>query len=315
MAWIKDTYKALNPNDIDKDACVTGKPTQLGGIHGRTSATGLGVAFGIREFLSYPDLMEHAGLSAGISGKRVIVQGLGNVGYWSAKFLQDFGAVIVCIAEYNGAIYSPSGIDVEAAHVHRKKHSTFAGFAGATFIANALEALELECDVLVPAALEQQITTSNAARIRAKVIAEGANGPVTATAHAMLVSRGVVVIPDLLLNAGGVTVSYFEWLKNLSHVRFGRLTKRFEEHGKEALLRAMESKLGGLSLDRRERELLVHGADEEDLVRSGLEDTMVKACKEVYKTSLNKKCDLRTAAYIVAIDKIARDYIESGIFP
>mmetsp|Transcript_21382 Transcript_21382/g.35387 ORF Transcript_21382/g.35387 Transcript_21382/m.35387 type:complete len:500 (-) Transcript_21382:583-2082(-) len=314
MAIIKDTYEALCPNEIFKAACVTGKPVSLGGIRGRASATGLGIAFGLREFLSYKDLTDRLGMTPGMKGKTFIVQGLGNVGSWAARFIQQSGGIVIGIAEHNGALHSKTGLDIEAVIQHMKAHGSLKNFPNATFMPNSSEALELPCDVLVPAALEQVINMSNAHRIKAKIIGEGANGPVTEKAEQVLNSQGSVVIPDLLLNAGGVTVSYFEWLKNLQRVRLGRLTRRFDQHGKELLVSAFERN-SGYQFPTAERAALVHGADEEDLVRSGLEDTMAIACKEVYDTSVKKKCNFRTAAYYVAIEKIAHDYIESGIFP
>ncbi|NOY06059.1 MAG: Glu/Leu/Phe/Val dehydrogenase [Chlorobi bacterium] len=316
MAWIFDTYSALHPGQLDAAACVTGKPLNEGGVQGRTEATGLGVFYGIRHALTYKEDMEAIGLTTGVEGKRVVVQGLGNVGYWAAKFFQDAGARITALAEWDGAIYNPDGLDVDAVQQHRKETGSILNFPGAKNFESSGDALEYECDILIPAALEGQITEENAPRIKAKIIGEGANGPTTARAEEILTERGIMVIPDLYLNAGGVTVSYFEWLKNLSHVKFGRMSKRFEESSNAAMLQAVE-KIVGKTLSERERSAITRGADEIDLVRSGLEETMMNAydaVRETYKRNPGIK-ELRTAAFVTAINKIAVAYEELGIFP
>jgi glutamate dehydrogenase (NAD(P)+) len=260
--------------------------------------------------------MKQLGLAKGLEGKRIIVQGLGNVGYYAAKFCLEGGAILVGLVEYDGAIYNPKGLDLEAVVQHRKEKGTILDFPGATNIAKRELGLEQECDILIPAALENQITEQNAGKIKAKMIAEGANGPTTAAADAILRERKVMVIPDMYLNAGGVTVSYFEWLKNLSHVRFGRMGKRFEQTAFEKMLRAVETATGKAFTDV-ERNSIAHGADEIDLVNSGLEETMINAYNEIRSVwKGNAKIpDLRTAAYIDAINKIAVSYLELGIFP
>ncbi len=316
MAWIADTYAQIRSDDLNALGCVTGKPVQLGGIRGRTEATGRGVFFGVREACDVVEDMKGLGLTPGLAGKRVVVQGLGNVGYHAAKFLEEGGAVIVGIAEREGAVHNPKGLDLEAVVAHRKAKGTCLGFAGAIDIAPSLAALELDCDILVPAALERQITAENAPKIKAKIIAEGANGPTTTEADAILQQRGVLVLPDLYLNAGGVTVSYFEWLKNLSHVRFGRMEKRFDEGFARGLLGGVE-RLTGKAMGAKEKAELTHGADEIDLVNSGLEETMIGAYQGVRETklALGASVDLRTAAMVTAIDKVAVIYREMGIFP
>ena len=314
MAWILDTYQTLTDNPLDALACVTGKPVGQGGVRGRKEATGKGVFFGIREACNRPDDMMRLGLSTGLEGKTVVVQGLGNVGYHAAKFLQEGGAVIVGLAEMEGAIYDPRGLDVDKVVAFRQERGTLLGYPGAEDIASSLKALELECDILVPAALEEQITVRNALAIKAKVIAEAANGPITADADQMLLDAGKFILPDLFLNAGGVTVSYFEWLRNLSHVRFGRLSKRFEQSVQERLIHAVE----GMTGQKFSAEVLrdvAHGADEIDLVNSGLEETMITAYNEVRQVAMTHNTDLRTAAFISAINKIAVLYMEMGIFP
>ncbi|MFN0159159.1 MAG: Glu/Leu/Phe/Val family dehydrogenase [Bacteroidota bacterium] len=315
MAWIADTYQALHPNSIDALACVTGKPISQGGIRGRTEATGRGVFFGAREACAVAGDMKALGLTPGLAGKRVVVQGLGNVGYYAAKFLHEGGCLIVGIAEYDGGIYNPNGLDVDKVQKHRKETRSILNFPGAKNLNTPAEALELECDILVPAALEKQITSENAPRIKAKIIAEGANGPTTPDAEEILLKRGAMVIPDMYLNAGGVTVSYFEWLKNLQHVRMGRMSKRFMETSTSQLVATIE-RTTGKSLTEEEKRILSHGPDEVDIVNSGLEDTMINSYHQIREISKQKNgIDLRTAAFINAIDKIATSYSELGIFP
>lgn len=315
MAWIADTYQALAPNDLNSLACVTGKPVGQGGVRGRKEATGRGVAYGIREACAVAEDMKALGLTPGLAGKRVVVQGLGNVGYFAAKYLAEAGAILVGLAEYEGAIANPNGLDLDAVFAHRRETKSILGFPGATDIRRSVEALELPCDILVPAALENQITGENAPRIQAKIIGEGANGPCTAEASAILEQRGVLVVPDMYLNAGGVTVSYFEWLKNLEHVAFGRMARRFESGVNHKLLAAVEQ-LTGKRLSDAEKAAF-DGPDELALVNSGLEETMVNSYHEIRETRLRTpgKPDLRTAAFICAVDKIATTYGEMGIFP
>ncbi len=314
MAWILDTYNTIADDKLDALACVTGKPVGQGGIRGRTEATGRGVFFGIRQACSYAEDMKALGLEPGLEGKKVVVQGLGNVGYHAAKFVQEGGGVIVGLAEYEGAIYNPDGLDVEAVVAHRKATGSILDFPGAQNLKQTRDALELPCDILIPAALEGQITSENAWNIQAKIIAEAANGPVTADADTILLERGVYILPDVYLNAGGVTVSYFEWLRNLSHVRFGRMSRRFEESIHEQLLRAVEEATGKKFAPETVARI-AHGASEEDLVNSGLEETMIEAYDEIREIARRHDVDLRTAAFINAIDKVAVSYMEMGIFP
>jgi glutamate dehydrogenase (NAD(P)+) len=314
MAWIVDTYMAMTPAQLDGAGCVTGKPVSLGGVRGRTEATGRGVFFGVREACRQADDMQQLGLEPGLEGKRVVVQGLGNVGYHAAKFLAEGGALLTGLAEREGAIHDPRGLDLEAVVQHRTETGSILDFPGATNITDTRTALELDCDILVPAALEGQITSGNADRIRARIIAEAANGPVTADASERLLARGTLLLPDLYLNAGGVTVSYFEWVKNLSHVRFGRMGKRFEESSNERILHAVES-LTGRAFDPATLASVAAGAGEADLVNSGLEDTMVNAYHAMREKRLQHGIDLRSATYLIAIDKVASSYLERGIFP
>jgi glutamate dehydrogenase (NAD(P)+) len=317
MAWIADTYASLANGELDAIACVTAKPLAQGGIRGRTEATGRGVYYGLREACDDGDAMQRLGLTRGLDGKRIIVQGLGNVGYWAARFLQEAGAHIVAVAEYNGAVASDKGLDIVALDAWRKEHGSLLGFPGATDLPNAMSALELPCDILVPAALEHQLTADNAPRIQARIIAEAANGPSTPEAEAIFAERGMLVLPDVWLNAGGVIVSYFEWLKNLSHVRFGRMQKRHEEETLRKLLRAIEEKTGTRFTDA-EALALTEGADEDDLVASGLAESMIVAYRqlaEVHRRIGDPAVTLRTAAMVSAIDKVAQSYVDMGIFP
>jgi glutamate dehydrogenase (NAD(P)+) len=314
MAWIVDTYMAMGPGHLDSAGCVTGKPVHLGGIRGRTEATGRGVFFGLREACAHADDMKKLGLSPGLAGKRIVVQGLGNVGYHAAKNLQHGGALLTALAEREGAIASEGGLDIDRVIEHRADTGSILGYPGATDIVDTALALELDCDILIPAALENQITVDNADRIRARIIAEAANGPVTAQASEQLLARGVMLIPDMYLNAGGVTVSYFEWIKNLSHVRFGRMDKRFEEASNQRILNAVET-LTGRRFDPDVFRRSTVGAGEADLVDSGLEETMVSAYTEMRELALRHSVDLRTGAYLNAIDKVARAYEARGIFP
>jgi glutamate dehydrogenase (NAD(P)+) len=316
MAWIVDTYASLKPGEIDAAGCVTGKPISQGGVHGRKEATGLGVFFGVREVCKMPEIMAKLGLTTGIEGKRVVVQGLGNVGYHCAKFFRENGAIVIAIAEYEGAVYSENGINEEDLFQHRKATGSAKDFPGSTFIANSFAALELDCDILIPAALENVIDGNNAPRIKAKIIGEAANGPLTPEADEIFTAKGVLVIPDMFLNAGGVTVSYFEWLKNLSHVRYGRLEKRFTESMNKHILSEIEV-LTGKKASAKARDLIEHGADEIDLVHSGLEETMISAAQEIMEIWQNNPSipDMRTAAYVCAIDKVGTSYQELGIFP
>ena len=316
MAWIVDTYASLKPGEIDAAGCVTGKPVTQGGVRGRKEATGLGVFYGIREVCNMPDVMQKLGLSVGVTGKTVVVQGLGNVGYHSAKFFREAGSTVVAIAEYEGAIFNASGLNEEEVFQHRKKTGSILNFPGATNLAKSTDALELECDILIPAALENVINGENAPRVKAKIIGEAANGPLTPEADEVFSAKGVLVVPDMYLNAGGVTVSYFEWLKNLSHVRYGRMEKRFTENMNNHILGQIEE-LTGKQVTDKERSFILHGPEEVDLVHSGLEETMITATREIMEIWKNNPeiPDMRTAAYVCAINKVGTSYAELGIFP
>ena len=319
MAWIYDTYRTFKGDDIDAAGCVTGKPVNQSGIRGRTEATGRGVFYGIREACSYKEDMKKLGLEEGLEGKTMVVQGLGNVGSYTATISQDEGGVkIVGVGEVEGAIYKKDGIDIHDLLKFRKETGSILGYPGARVLdkENRKAVLEMECDILVPAALENQITTENAHKIKAKIIAEAANGPITSMAEEILLDAGKLIIPDVFLNAGGVTVSYFEWLKNLSHMRFGRMDKRFNQQTYQNLSELVR-RLIGHSIGDRELMMIGRRSEESDLVRSGLEETMITAYNQIREVMKRKRkvSDLRTAAFVSAINKISSDYLSLGIFP
>jgi len=312
MAWMATTYRSLHPEDIDAAGCVTGKPPELGGVEGRVEATGRGLQYAIREFFRHPDDVSLAGFGPGLAGKRVVVQGLGNVGYHVARFLEEEDQVrVIAIAERDGALHNPEGLPVEEVHQYLRQHGGLRGCAAGQFSPDSARALELDCDILIPAALEGQITESNAPKIRARLVVEGANGPTTTAADRLLRERGVIVLPDLFANAGGVTVSYFEWTKNLAHMRFGRIGKRFMELRAQTTLDALESALGFQVPEALSRSIRQE-ASELNLVRSGLEETMIDAYRNIREVWHGSKDipDLRTAAYLVAIRRVARYYQE-----
>lgn len=316
MGWIADTYKNLRLNTGDVYACVTGKPVSMQGIPGRRQATGLGVYYGIRSLLEDEEEMKALGMNVGTQGKRVIVQGLGNVGYYAAWYLQhEGGAAVTGIAEREGGIFNADGLDVEAVFTHRRETGSILNFPGAENVPNGLDLLERDCDVLVPAALENQITGSNAGKIQAKVVAEAANGPVDFEAEVILRERGVVMLPDLFLNAGGVTVSYFEWLKNKAGVSFDRMISRHEELVKRELIEEME-RLTGTKVPAERLPRLIHGPREEELVVAALEQSMMTAYERIQRFRRERELpDMRTASFLLALERVADSYSQHGIFP
>ena len=320
MAWIADQFARMNTTDINARACVTGKPLNAGGIAGRVEATGRGVQYALQEFFREPKDIAKAGLSGTLDGKRVVVQGLGNVGYHAAKFLQEEdGARITGIIERDGALVSDSGLDVEAVRNWIAEYGGITGYPDATFVADGATVLEHECDILIPAALEGVINLENAANVKAPLIIEAANGPITAGADDILREKGCVIIPDMYANAGGVTVSYFEWVKNLSHIRFGRMQRRQEEARQELVVRELEDLSQAMgdswSLSPGFKQRFLRGAGELELVRSGLDDTMrssFQAMREIWHER-EDVTDLRTAAYLVSIGKVAASYQTKGL--
>ncbi|MEE9453391.1 MAG: Glu/Leu/Phe/Val dehydrogenase [Paracoccaceae bacterium] len=320
MAWIVDQYRRMNTTDINAAACVTGKPINAGGIQGRVEATGRGVQYALQEFFRYDEDKAKANMTGTLEGKDVIVQGLGNVGYHAAKFVsEEDGANVIAVIEYNGAIVNPDGIDIEALKQHITATGGVKDFAGGEFVEDGAPLLEIACDILIPAALEGVINLGNAANIKAKLIIEAANGPVTAGADEILRKKGVVIIPDMYANAGGVTVSYFEWVKNLSHIRFGRMQRRQEEGRHQLLVNELE-RLSTSSETKWElspgfKKEYLRGADELELVRSGLDDTMREAYQEMRAIWHGRDDveDLRTAAYLVSIERVAASYRSKGL--
>lgn len=320
MAWIADQYRRIHTTDINGNACVTGKPTHAGGIQGRVEATGRGVQYALREFFRHPEDVAKTGLSGNLEGKRVIVQGLGNVGYHAAHFLStEDGAKIIGIVERDGGLMNPDGLNIEAVHRWIMANGGVQGCPEGTYLGDGAVLLEEACDILIPAAIEGVINLSNVERIKAPLIIEAANGPVTAGADMVLREKGIVIIPDMYANAGGVTVSYFEWVKNLSHIRFGRMQRRQEEARHQLVVEQLENLSEAMGRtwsptpDFKERYL--RGADELELVRSGLDDTMraaYQSMREVWH-SRDDVHDLRTAAYLVAIRRVAASYRAKGL--
>ena len=313
MAWIADEYRRIHPTDINALACVTGKPTQKGGLVGRSEATGRGVQYIIREFFRHEEDLK-ADFKEGLKDKKVSIQGLGNVGYHAAKFLQQEDECrIVCVMEYNGAILNPDGLDIEKIKQYYFEHGSFEGCPEGKFDPNTSELLCMECDILIPAAKENVIDESNAQEIKAKLIVEAANGPITFEADEILNKRNVTIIPDIMANAGGVAVSYFEWIRNIRHIRFGRLEKRRNAFQFETLIAAIET-MTGKDMPEKFKEQFIEGANEIDLVRSGLDDMMREAYQKVRQSMIeNKIPNLRTAAYKVALDRIAISYDTIGL--
>ncbi len=317
MAWIYDTYRTLRENEIDAAGCVTGKPVALYGIQGRTEATGRGVFYGLREACENAEDMKRLKLQPGLGGKTMIIQGMGNVGSYSGTICQEEGGVkVIGVGEWDGAIYLESGIDVNKLLQIKQETGSITNYPGAKVFSkdDRNKVLEMPCDILVPAALENQIHEGNAKEIKAKIIAEAANGPITSGAEEVLLKKGILIIPDVFLNAGGVTVSYFEWLKNLSHMRFGRMEKRFNQTSQERMLHVIED-LTGRKIDPEVLRKVARGADEVDLVRSGLEETMARSYNFINEFRQKNGIDMRTAAFAYAIQLIGNDYQNLGIFP
>jgi glutamate dehydrogenase (NAD(P)+) len=315
MAWIADTYNMMHPSELNNMACVTGKPVTQGGIRGRREATGRGAVYVLQEFFRHPDLVRAAGLQGGLADKRIVVQGLGNVGSHFARLAQEAGAVIVGIGESDGTISAPDGIDINDVLQWREHSGSIRNCPEARTLDRSADCLELDCDILVPAALENQITVDNAAHLKAPLIAEAANSPTTSEADAILRQRGTVIIPDIFANAGGVTVSYFEWVKNLSHMRFGRMAKRVGIQTQRRMIQGIED-LTGQPFPAALRAEVLQGIDELELVNSGLEETMIQGFQFILETMHQQNIeDLRTAAFVCGLQKVVTAYEQLGIWP
>lgn len=315
MAWIADAYKSLFPEDLNQDACVTGKPVNRGGIPGRTEATGKGIQFALQEYFRHPDELAKSGLQDGLVGQRVIIQGLGNVGYHTAKFLSEEDKVkVIAIIERDGAVIDQEGLNVHDVRQYLAETGGLRGFPAGEYQQDGAAVLTMECDILIPAALESQINAGNAMHLNTKLVVEAANGAVTYEADEILRRRGIVMLPDVWVNAGGVTVSYFEWTRNLSHMRFGRLQRRFDELRGTCYATALEQ-MTEKSLDGKIRTEIVRGASELDLVRSGLDDTMRTAFADIRDAMKrnDRIKDYRTAAFVIAINKLAQSYYDLGL--
>lgn len=301
MSWMMKTYSDHHPDDVNSLACVTGKPLEIDGIKGRKEAAGLGIYYSLKEFCSDPVEMNALGLTLGLKGKTVILQGFGNVGYHSAKFLRDQGEVtVVGVQEIDGGTYNEEGLDLTALLAHWDRHGTVKGFKGGQTTSKEREILNKPCDIFIPAAMEQLINSSNVHYLKAKIIAEGANGPLTLYAEDYLTQKGVLILPDILLNAGGVAVSYFEYVKNLGHIRPGRLTKRWNERSNMRIYQLLR-KMSGTDVKAGS----TSGPSEDDLVYACLEDVIVKAVQDTKETARRLKVPYRIAAYINALSRVA----------
>ena len=320
MAWIADQYRRMNTTDINSAACVTGKPPHAGGIAGRVEATGRGVEYALQEFFRHPEDVAKSGLAGTLDGKRIVVQGLGNVGYHAALFLsEEDGCKITAVIERDGAVINDDGLNIAELRHHIDETGGVSGFAGGQYTQNGNAVLEKECDILIPAAMEGVINLTNASNINARLVVEAANGPVTAGADEILRGKGTIIIPDMYANAGGVTVSYFEWVKNLSHIRFGRMQRRQEEARHLVLVEELERLSASTDvkwmLSDGFKQKYLRGAGELELVRSGLDDTMrasYQSMREVWHER-DDVDDLRVAAYLVSIGRVATSYQSKGL--
>ena len=313
MAWMADEFRKLHPTELNAWACVTGKPVNKGGIGGRTEATGRGVQYALQAFFDNPVDVKKTGLTPGLKGKRVIVQGLGNVGYHAALFLStEDNCLITHVIERDGSIVDQKGINIEKLKKYILENGGVKGFNG--YVDKGSEILEEDADILIPAAMELVINKENADKIKTPLIIEAANGPVSSEADEILSKKGVVIIPDLYANAGGVTVSYFEWIKNLSRIRLGRLQRRAQENQTTLMIEALE-KMTGSKFPNEYKDLVMQGSAEIDLVRSGLEDTMrntYEVISEVWNKNPNAN-DLRTSAMMVSVKRVMDSYHSLGL--
>jgi len=307
MAWMKDTFQVLyGDKEINSAGCVTGKPLSQGGIDGRPEATGLGVFYTTRHLLNSTKYCEAFGLEKGLNNKTAIIQGFGNVGSWAAKFFYDAGTTILGVTEWNSAVYNKNGLNIPELLAYWGKNKTFKGYENAEVILeNPMCLLTRECDILVPSAIEKSINKGNAKDLKCKIISEGANGPTTFDAQKIIDEKNILVIPDMLCNAGGVIVSYFEWLKNIEHVRLGRLIKGWEAKKYKEIIAVTGAKVKNADQFK--------GPTEKDIVYTALEEVICSAADDVFNYAINNKTTTRKAAYCVTINKIAQVYKDAGI--
>jgi glutamate dehydrogenase (NAD(P)+) len=313
MAWMADEYKRLNPSELNTLACVTGKPVIKGGIRGRVEATGRGIQYALREAFRHPEDIKFAGLTGTLEGKNVVIQGLGNVGYHAAKFLsEEDGCKITAVIEWDGSVIDDQGINIEDLARHIQETKGTQGYQG--YIEASADSLGKDCDILIPAVMESTIHSGNVADINANMIIEAANGPITYEANQVLRDKNCLIIPDLYANAGGVSVSYFEWVKNLSHIRFGRIQRREHERQSAQMIKAIEH-MTGKSFPKELVKDIVEGPTEINLVRSGLDDIMREGYQTISERWHSDKClpDLRTTAMMIAVERIAESYKSLGI--
>ena len=312
MAWIADEYKRLNPQDINAYACVTGKPENMGGVDGRTEATGRGIFYALSSFFNSPDIKKTS-LKGKLSSQSIIIEGLGKVGYYAARALRDHGCKVIGVIEKKTSFYNQKGLDIDQIDSWIKGSRDPKDYPNQNEIKSREELLSVGCDIFIPAAREGTITEENQKILNTKLICEGANGPLTSRADHYLNKRGILIIPDLYANAGGVAVSYFEWVRNLSHMRFGRMEKRRKEYETTSILSVIESSTGK-RVSSKTKSMLNQGPTELDLVRSGLEDMMTEAYENMSIIwNKNNYPTLRSTAYIYSIKKLIESYKSIGI--
>lgn len=312
MAWIADEYKRLNPQDINAYACVTGKPENMGGVDGRTEATGRGIFYALSSFFNSPDIKKTS-LKGKLSSQSIIIEGLGKVGYYAARALRDHGCKVIGVIEKKTSFYNQKGLDIDQIDSWIKGSRDPKDYPNQNEIKSREELLSVGCDIFIPAAREGTITEENQKILNTKLICEGANGPLTSRADHYLNKRGILIIPDLYANAGGVAVSYFEWVRNLSHMRFGRMEKRRKEYETTSILSVIESSTGK-RVSSKTKSMLNQGPTELDLVRSGLEDMMTEAYENMsFIWNENNYPTLRSTAYIYSIKKLIESYKSIGI--
>ena len=312
MAWIADEYKRLNPHDINAYACVTGKPENMGGVDGRTEATGRGLFYALNSFFNSQDVKKTK-IKGKLSSQKIILEGLGKVGYFAARALRDHGCKIIGVIEKDQSFFNSEGLDIDAIRNWLIESGDPKNYSNQVELKSREEVFSENCDIYIPAATEGTITDANYNLLNAKIICEGANGPITSKADQLLTKKGILIIPDLYANAGGVAVSYFEWVRNLQHMRFGRMEKRRKEYENASLISVIESTTGA-KVSSQTKDLLNQGPSEIDLVRSGLEDMMTEAYENMSEIwNQNNYDSLRTTAFIYSIKKLIKSYKNIGI--